>query len=148
MKGLPKPSKDYDQVLMPTEENAGAVASGDPDTVAAVVAHIEDDVVDAKVLRNWRKPCAALLIFVASVFYALFFVFLWFVLDEDDVRMAVSETPNFYIVLALITTIIPTILLSHAAKAIFARKSGLGDTPYTPIQAILHLMKEMKGDVP
>lgn len=56
MLGLPKPAKNNNGVLMPSDvANGSKVQKGDkadPDTVAALVAHLNDDVEDASILRN------------------------------------------------------------------------------------------------
>ena len=151
MQGLPKPSKNLKRVLMPSDflkdENPKnqKEEEADPDTIAALVAHINDDVEDASILRSWRKPVALALMVVAGLFYILFFTLLVGLIFSESLRLAVSDSMNFYIVLVLVLTVIPTILLGHVAKAIFTRKGTIGDAPYTPIQAILHLLKEIKG---
>ena len=128
---------DSATVTVDTEKDKEGGAN---DLVSAVVNHIEDDVKNAQTLRNWRPWIARLLLAVAAVFYYWFYRFIEELLENPCLLMA----PAVCIAIVLALSLIPTMLLLTVAKAVFGSQKG-SETPFSPMQALLNLMKEVKG---
>lgn len=125
--------------VMPDNDEAQPADDG---LVDAVVQHIKDDIEDHRSLREGRFALACGLLFVAGVFYIAFFYVLYLgILNMEQVRNA--QTVSIVVILTLI--IVPTLLLLIVARAVFGIKKTSGSVPSSPIEALLHLMKEMKG---
>lgn len=119
--------------------------SHDPDSLAVAMADlIHDRIVDAGTLRDCRKKFAGLLVFIAALFYMVLFGMICRILSEN-VPAIISEQPYIFITIAVICAVIPTLIIICVARAIFSGNSQAMDAIYSPIQAILHLMKEMKS---
>ena len=130
------PDKAPDGVTDQEEQNANNV-------VSAVVQHIMDDIEDRRTLRSWRSN-ALLLLAVAGGFYWVFFDLLFAVVDNLEAYKPILEARLVSVAVVAALVIVPTLLLLIVAKAVFGMNKSPNEIP-SPLQAILHLMKEIKG---
>lgn len=131
------PDKAPDGVTDQEEQNANNV-------VSAVVQHITDDIEDRKTLRSWRSGVAVALTVVAAIFYGVFFVLLCKVFNDLETYEPILEARFVSVAVIAALVIVPTLLLLIVAKAVFGMNKAASEMP-SPLQAILHLMKEIKG---
>ena len=131
------PDKAPDSVTDQEEQNANNV-------VSAVVQHIMDDIEDRRTLRSWRSKIALLLLAVAGGFYWVFFDLLFAVVDNLEAYKPILEARLVSVAVVAALVIVPTLLLLIVAKAVFGMNKSASEIP-SPLQAILHLMKEIKG---
>ena len=108
--------------------------------VGAVVDHINDDIKNAQTLRDWRPCMAKWMIIIAATFYVAFFVFCFIIMNNERLL----GVPSVCIAFGLLLSLIPTMLLLTVARAVFGNHKG-SETPFSPMQALLNLMKEVKG---
>lgn len=132
------------EVLMPSEAS-DKDAHIDDSVVGVVVDHIKDDIEDAKTLRSWRPWVALGLLSLSIVFYGVFFFFIYQILYNSNLELLIREAGYLCVVIAVLLAVIPTLFINQVAKAVLGKKASSGDVPYTPLQAILHLMQEMKN---
>ena len=136
-----------DKVLMPDKAPDGVTDQEEQsanNVVSAVVQHITDDIEDRKTLRSWR-PCAAIfLVVIAIVFYVVFFILLCLVINDLETYKPILEARFVSVAVIAALVIVPTLLLLIVAKAVFGMNKAASEMP-SPLQAILHLMKEIKG---
>ena len=112
---------------------------------SAIVKHIEDDINDGQTLRAWRPWLAAALLSIAVILYAtLLYVIRGFATCSGLVALATQAQVVAVAVIATLA-VIPTLIIATVARAVFGKRTS-SNTPYAPLQAIIHLMKEMKGD--
>ncbi len=121
---------------MPEEVSANQAGDG---LSAAIVNHIEDGIEDSKTLREWRPWIAGTLLVVAGAFYGALFA----VIFCDKLVLLAECAPVVAVAVLAAFSIIPTLIIVMVARAVFGKRSS-ADTPYAPLQAIIHLMKEMK----
>lgn len=140
----PEKSESDSEVLMPSEAQ-DKDSHIDDSVVGVVVDHIKDDIEDGKTLRAWRPRVAIGLLVLAIVFYIAFFVFICEILHNPDLAVPVRKAGYLYVVIVILLAVIPTLFINQVAKAVLGKKTGSGEVPYTPLQAILHLMREMKN---
>lgn len=131
--------------VMPTETTDDSKQGKADDVVSCVIGKIEDDIIDARSLREWRPGLAVGLLVVAFIFYGLFCLLLYVATTNSDVAYNVSNAQTFYIVVAILLALIPTLLVISVSKAVFGKKESNQQTPFTPLEAILHLMREMRS---
>lgn len=112
--------------------------SGDLST--AIVKHIED----ASVLRDWRKAIAGAMIVVSVVFYIALIIFVGCLCFCNSVAQRVLAAPTVAIAAIVVLAAVPSLILASVARAVFGKHNGM-ESPYSPLQAIIHLMKEMKS---
>lgn len=112
--------------------------SGDLST--AIVKHIED----ASVLRDWRKAIAGAMIGVSVVFYIALIIFVGCLCFCNSVAQRVLAAPTVAIAAIVVLAAVPSLILASVARAVFGKHNGM-ESPYSPLQAIIHLMKEMKS---
>ena len=129
-----------DKELFPSENEKPY--SGDLST--AIVKHIEDDIEDACVLRSWRKAIAGTMIGVSGLFYIALIAFVGCLCFCDSVAHRILATPTVAIAVIVVLAAVPSLILASVARAVFGKHNGM-DSPYSPLQAIIHLMKEMKS---
>lgn len=140
----PKKSEADSEVLMPSEAS-DRDSHIDDSVVGVVVDHIKDDIEDGNTLRTWRPWVAVGLLLLAVVFYVVFFMFIHEILYNANLAIPVRKAGYLYVVIAILLAVIPTLFVTQVAKAVLGKKTGSGEVPYTPLQAILHLMREMKN---
>lgn len=140
----PEKSESNSEVLMPSEA-PDKDSHIDDSVVGVVVDHIKDDIEDGKTLRAWRPWVAIGLLVLAVVFYIAFFRFICEILHNPDLAVPVRKAGYLYVVIAILLAVIPTLFVTQVAKAVLGKKTGSSEVPYTPLQAILHLMREMKN---
>lgn len=116
--------------------------SGDLST--AIVKHIEDDIDDASVLRDWRKAIAGAMVGVSVVFYIALIIFVGCLCFCNSVAQRVLAAPTVAIAAIVVLAAVPSLILASVARAVFGKHNGM-ESPYSPLQAIIHLMKEMKS---
>lgn len=112
--------------------------SGDLST--AIVKHIDD----ASVLRDWRKAIAGAMIGVSVVFYIALIIFVGCLCFCNSVAQRVLAAPTVAIAAIVVLAAVPSLILASVARAVFGKHNGM-ESPYSPLQAIIHLMKEMKS---
>ncbi len=111
----------------------------------AIVEHIEDDIADGRTLRAWRPWIAGALLAVAALFYlALLAVIVGLAVCCNFAYLA-SQTPTVIITVIVVLAAVPTLIAMGVSKAVFGKRTN-AESPYTPLQAIIHLMKELKGN--
>lgn len=130
------------KLVMPDTDEAQPI---DGSLVDAVAQHIKDDIDDHRSLRNWRLALAIGLLVVAAVFYGVFFHILCLVLSNLSAYQPILESPTVTVAVILSLIIVPTLLVLVVARAVFGMNKSDRSLPSSPIQALLHLMKEMKG---
>lgn len=131
---------DNDKELFPRKEEEEHT----DDLSSAGSAHIQDDIEDSQSLRHWRPRIAAGMIVAAVAFYAVLLITIGCIGFCDTVAYRVHCAPTVAITIVLVLATVPTLIMLSVAKAVFGKRNS-GDSPYTPLQAIIHLMKEMKG---
>lgn len=114
------------------------------DLSVAVAKHIADDIADAQMLRPWRLRTAIIMGVVAGVFYIILLCVIGMFISNDGIIACAERSPHVAIVILLILAVVPTIITLQIARAVFGYKKA-DRAPYTPIQALVHLMKEMQG---
>lgn len=135
------------KVLMPDTAPDGVTDQEEQsanNVVSAVVQHITDDIEDRRTLRSWRPKIALLLLAIAGYFYWVFFDLLFAVVDNLEAYKLILEARFVSVAVVAALVIVPTLLLLIVAKAIFGMSKSPNEIP-SPLQAILHLMKEIKG---
>lgn len=118
---------------------------GGDDVVAAIYHLLEDSIEDARSLREQRSPLAKKLIRAVYGTYFLFFVFVCLAIFCPFMAERIEAAPNLYTVLLVILAVIPMLILTQVTRAVFGKKSSLTDTAFSPLEAVLKLMHEMKG---
>ena len=126
--------------LLPSEGEAPY--SGD--LSSAIVKHIEDDIEDAGVLRGWRKKVARTMIITAVLFYGSLLAVVGSLCFCDAVAHRILAAPTVAVAVIVVLAAVPSLILASVARAVFGKHNGM-DSPYSPLQAIIHLMKEMKS---
>ena len=135
------------KVLMPDTAPDGVTDQEEQsanNVVSALVQHITDDIEDRKTLRSWRSGVAVALTVVAAIFYVVFFVLLYKVINDLETYKPILEARFVSVAVIAALVIVPTLLLLIVAKAVFGMNKAASEMP-SPLQAILHLMKEIKG---
>lgn len=113
---------------------------GSPDSVsAAIVKHVDDDIDDARTLREWRKRYAIYVSIIGIICYGILLFAMWQLFKHPTF---VAAAPTVALGILLILAAIPILILVSLSKAIFGKHSS-GNT-YTPLQTLIHLIKEMK----
>ena len=110
----------------------------------SVAKQINDNIQDAQSLRECRLTTAKVLAVVAGIFYITLLSVIGMLVSDDGIIRCAVEAPNVCITVLLILAIVPTLITIQIARAIFG-KHHHGDTPYTPLQTLVHLVKEMNG---
>ena len=131
------------KLVMPDTDEAQPVDSG---LVDAVAQHIKDDIDDHRTLRKWRVALAIVLLLVAAAFYGMFFYLLRLVLSDLSVYRPILESQTITVAVIFALVIVPTLLLLVVSKAVFGMNKADSSLPSSPTQALIHLMKEMKGE--
>lgn len=108
---------------------------------SAIVNRINDDIDDARILRGWRVLAVILISAVAMLFYVGLG---YFVFGVGQMGEMAEIAPSVAVTVLIVFAAIPTILVVSVAKAIFGLKSQ-AEAPFTPLHAIIQLMKDMKG---
>ena len=131
-----------EKLVMPDDKD---VEGRQPDDISsAIVAHIQDDIEDGKTFREWRKTVAIAMSLVSVAFYMMLAIAMFcLALGGPVLDLAVQE-PTVAITVFVILAAVPTLIMVSVARAVFGKR-GSYDSPYAPLQAIIHLMKEMKG---
>lgn len=119
--------------------------SNSDDVISAIYDLLEDSIEDSRSLREERKPLADTLIRIAVCLYFVFGFVVSLVVFSPAMSERVADAPNLYMVLLVILAAMPTLIMIQVAKAVFTKKSSLGDTALTPLEAIVKLMNEMRG---
>lgn len=116
------------------------------DTLSISVAkQIEDNIQDAQTLRECRFVAVKIYAVVAGIFYiVLLCVIAMLVSGDEAIMKSAVNAPNVCITALVILAVIPVLLSVQIARAVFGKRQH-GDTPYTPLQALVHLIKEMKS---
>ena len=136
---MPQPDS---KLVMPDTDEAQPVDGG---LVDAVAQHIKDDIDDHRSLRNCRFALAIVLLFVAAAFYVVFFWLLCIVLLNLSAYKPILESQTITVAVILALVIVPTLLVLVVARAVFGMNKSDSSLPSSPLQALIHLMKEMKG---
>ena len=133
---------DLHDYLMPDENHADHQG----DTLSVSVAkQIEDNIQDAQTLRECRFIAVKIFAVVAGIFYlVLLCVIAMLVGGDEGIMKSAVNAPNVCITALIILAVIPVLLSVQIARAVFGKRQH-GDTPYTPLQALVHLIKEMKN---
>lgn len=117
-----------------------------PDTlVDAIVGKINDDIQDAASLRDKRAFFAKVLFWACLIFYACFLAFIVAIIWCPFARHFPIHAPSVTIVVLIALAAVPTLLALLLGKAVFGRRAQ-GETAFTPIHALLQIMKDMKGN--
>lgn len=132
---------DNDKPLFPEKADEGQV----DDLSSAVSAHIRDDIDDAQSLRQWRTTLARCMVGLAGLFYLALIVTIGAIIFCDSVACRILYAPTVAITIVIVLAAVPTLMLVSVARAVFGKRNP-NDSPYSPLQAIIHLMKEMKGN--
>lgn len=111
---------------------------------AAVAKQILDNIEDVRFLRPWRFRTAVIMGIVAGIFYVVLLCVIGMFVSNDGIIQCAEKSPHVAIVILLVLAVVPTLITLQIAKAVFGYKKAEPE-PYTPLQALLHLMKEMKG---
>lgn len=134
--------KPDSQVVMPDKAEGAVPNDG---IVGVVIQHIRDDIEDRRTLRDWRKWIAGLLTLISIAFYAVFFSLLKLVVCDLERYKPILEARFLSVAVVAALVVVPTLLLLIVAKAVFGMSKTSGEVPSSPLQAILHLMKEIRG---
>lgn len=115
---------------------------GDPDSVLLAAAdQIHDCIEDAKILRAWRPKVAKGLILLALAFYVML-IALVLAFAYCPRFATLLQAPTICLTLLVIFAAIPTLILVGVMRAIFGSKNQ--SSPYTPLHALLQVMKDIK----
>lgn len=131
---------DNAKELLPSENEVPY--SGD--LSSAIVKRIEDDIEDAGVLRSWRKIVAMVMGITAGVFYLVLLGFLACLCFCDSIAHRILVAPTVAVAIIVVLAAVPSLILASVARAVFGKHSAV-DSPYSPLQSIIQLMKEMKS---
>lgn len=132
---------DKNAVLLPSDSPEPASGAG---LNEAVARHINDDIADAQMLRPWRFRTAVIMGIVAGIFYLVLLCVIGMFVCNDGIIECAEKSPHVVIVILLILAVVPTIITLQIARAVFGYKKS-DPTPYTPIQTLIRLMKEMQN---
>ena len=133
---------DLHDDLMPDENHV----DNQGDTLSISVAkQIDDNIQDSQSLRECRSATVKIFAATAAIFYlALLVVIGMLVFGNEAIMKSVIDAPNVCITALIILAIIPLLLSVQISRAIFGRRQQ-GDSLYTPLQALVHLIKEMRS---
>lgn len=133
---------DFHDDLMPDENHVDHQG----DTLSVSVAkQIDDNIQDAQTLRECRFIAVKIFAVVAGIFYiVLLCVIAMLVSGDEEIMKSAVNAPNVCITALVILALIPVLLSVQIAKAVFGKRQH-GDNLYTPLQALVHLIKEMKN---
>ncbi len=135
--------KSDSNLVMPDTDEAQPVDGG---LVDAVAQRIKDDIDDHRSLRKWRLALAIVLLVVALAFYGVFFYLLCLVLSNLSAFHPILESQTITVAVILALVIVPTLLVLVVARAVFGMNKSDSSLSSSPLQALIHLMKEMKGE--
>lgn len=136
---------ELEEIVLPNSVTAPTYDGG---LAGVVVRHIEDDIEDRRTLRGWRKFLAGALMLVSALFYGTFFFLLFKVVFNIESYQSLLEASAVTVAVVVALVSVPTLLLLIVAKAVFGMSKSSGEVQYSPIQSIIHLMKEMSGAGP
>lgn len=132
---------DDPKTLMPDDTvDSSNGASGLP---AALICHIQDCIEDAKTLRDFRPKLAKALIFLAFFQYIILFVTIFWIGLTPYRFYWLFQSQTLTIVIVLVLAVLPTAILITVSRAVFGHHSRPEDVPYTPIQTVIQIMKDM-----
>lgn len=117
-----------------------------PDIVVSAIAnHVNDCIEDAKTLRSWRGKSAGGLITLAVLFYALLIGMVCVVGIWPDHFATLLQAQTVCIVIIIAFASIPTLIIIGVMRAIFGPRNQQTGAPYSPLHAVLQLMKDVNG---
>lgn len=134
---------DGNEKLMP--ENVPESEQTPDSLVDAIVGKINDDIQDAASLRDKRAFFATVLFWACLIFYACFLAFIVAIIWCPFARHFPIHAPSVTIVILIALAAVPTLLALLLGKAVFGKRTQ-GEVAFTPIHALLQIMKDMKGN--
>lgn len=129
--------------VMPGEDDSPG-NSDSVDISYAICDRITDDIEDSKSLRDKREILLCILGGVAALFYILLVIFIGLVIFCPKAFHLAYISPTVCITILVSLSAIPTIICVSVAKAVFGKKAQ-AESPFTPLHAIIQLMKDVKS---
>lgn len=134
---------DVEKKLMP--EEIPHTEPGADSLTGAIVSKIVDDTEDSKTLRNYRPCLAKALATTATIFYVILLMGIISVIWCPTVTCLAVRSQTVCITILVILAVIPTLLVFFLARAVFGKRAQI-ETPLTPLNALVQLMRDMKSN--